>query len=303
MRIFIYFLFLCAAPAVGFGQKSITPMDLSSETCSDLYDKGSGYGLDGMYQKEYDTLKKFVELCANVKVLTGKGEIGFLGLDGATQYRNSDPNRFIEYRDWLKTVLYLNLDTIYYCSAVRSIWYTFNYNPPLDRDYRAMMAILKYTHDSGKCNLAFSNFDEIYGNLRELDYELWVDTVMDSIATPYDTTTLPTIDDLDMSILRGPQNSVSPIAGETQRRLSFVTAERNPFTDEVALKVELNSSTLLRLDIFDELGRSVYGEGLGYKQKGDHRFSVDGKNWSSGAYFARISTSSGEVRTIKMIKQ
>jgi hypothetical protein len=303
MRIIVYILFLCAAAAIGFAHKSQTIADLTKDECSALFDKGSGYGHDGMYQKQYDTLKKFVELCANVKIGNGKGEGGFNGLDGANGYRNNDKNRHVEYREWIKSVLYLNLDTIYYCRAVSSIVTTLNYNPPVGIDYKAMEAVMRYVVDSGKCKLRFTDIQEILDEIHYYHHKLWRDTVQDSMVTPFDTTGLPTIDELGLSILRGSQNSVSPVAGETQRRLNFVTAERNPFTDEVALKVELNSSTMLRLDIFDELGKSVYGEGIGYRPKGEYRFVVDGKNWHDGAYFARISTSGGEVQTVKLIKQ
>ncbi len=279
-----------------------TTLDLSTEECSALFDKGHNYGIDGMYQKEYDTLKKFIELCANVKIGSNKGEVAFTPLDGANGYRSNDENRHVEYREWIKSVLYLNLDTIYYCRAVESIVTTLNYNPPIGRDYKAMEAVMRYVVDSGKCKLRFTDIQEILDEIHHYHHKLWQDTVQDSIATPFDTTGVPTIDDLGLSILRGQQNSVSPVAGETQRRLAFVTVERNPFTDEVALNVELNSSTMLRLDIFDELGKSVYGEGIGFKPQGEYRFVVNGKNWSSGAYFARVSTSGGEVQTIKLIK-
>ena len=253
----------------------------------------------------YDTLRKFVEQCAKVKVFNGQ-EIVFGEIDGAVEYRNSDLNRYVEYREWLKSVLYLNTDTgisgmRYYCRAVQSLWYTFNYNPPTGADFKAMQAILKYVHDSGKCELYFSDYEEILAGLRKRQYEFYIDTCKDTSVTPFDTTWLPTIDDIDMSILRGPQNSVSHATHES--RLGELIATCNPFTDILELKYRLDKSAMVRIDIFDELGRSVYGEGIGYKPSGEYRITIAGSSWASGAYYARLSTSGGEVQTIKMIKQ
>jgi len=301
MRIIIYLFILCVVPVVGFGQSIQTITDLSKEDCGSLFDKGHNYGIDGMYQKEYDTLKKYVELCANIKIGNSKGEVAFTPLDGANGYRNNDENRHVEYREWIKSVLYLNLDTIYYCRAVSSIVTTLNYNPPVGRDYKAMEAVMRYVVDSGKCKLRFTDIQDILNEIHYYHHQIWRDSVQDSIATPFDTTGLPTIDDLGLSILRGLQNSVTPATNEP--RLGELIATRNPFTDILELKYRLDKSAMVRIDVYDLLGRSVYSEGQGYKAEGEHVLSLQSKAWASGSYYVRLSSPSGEVKTVKVVKE
>ena len=273
--------------------------------CNDLYVKGSNYNGGGNYQMAYDTLRKFIEQCANVKVFNGQ-EIVFGELDGAVQYRSSKDERFVEYRDWLKSVLYLNRDTgipgmRYYCRAVQSLWYTFNYNPPTGTDFKAMQAILKYVVDSGKCDLYFSDYEEILEGLRKEQYNYYIDTCKDTIATPFDTTWLPTLEEINMTILRGPQNSLTPATPEPH--LGELIATRNPFADVLELKYRLAKSGMVRIDVYDLLGRAVYAEGQGYKQDGEHVLSLQAKSWSPGRYYVRLSTPSGDVKTVKVVKE
>jgi hypothetical protein len=288
-------------------QEPQTQLDEPTKTeCESLFNKALDYGFSGKpedYQKQYDTAKKYVELCANIQIGLSKGERGFSLTGGGNGYRSEDPNRYIEYRDWLKSVLYLNPDSAYYCADVDEIIGTFVYNPPVGYDFKAMEAIMRWAHDSGKCVVYYSDIEEQLAALRKHWHQSWVDTSYDTTTAPWDTTNFPNIDDLDLSILRGTQGSVNPIASNAPSRLGTVTVERNPFTDEVALKVQFIASTMLRLDIFDELGKQVYAEGLGYNPQGEHRFIVDSHDWSFGTYYARISTSGGEVRTVMLVKQ
>jgi hypothetical protein len=289
----------------GSSQTTQSVMELSSKDCLGLYDLAEDYLHSNKYQQAYDTAKKFVEECANVVVISGnKGSIGFGITSSANFARNDDKNRFDEYREWLKSVLYIGTDTSYYCRDVDAIMGTyFNYNSAVGGpDYRAMETILRWVTDSGKCDYYFGDFEVRLKEIRDYWHTIWVDSSLDTTVYPWDTT-LTTIDDLDLSILRNQPGSVNPIAAGASSRLGIVTTERNPFTNEIALKVELYLPTMLRLDIYDELGRQVYGEGLGYKPQGEHRFTITSHDWSAGIYYARISTSGGEVRTVKLVKK
>ncbi|HEY6171364.1 MAG TPA: T9SS type A sorting domain-containing protein [Candidatus Kapabacteria bacterium] len=270
--------------------------------CQWLQDRVNRNSQSNFHQRTVDTGKIFIEKCANYDGAWG----AFSDISYSLDFLKTDSNRYINYVGWLKDVLYLNtIDSLYWCADVSSLVYTFHYVDTRGRgDGLGAIAILKYVKESGRCigTGLPDDYEEDYRFYMDDIIKTWRDTVTDSIATPLDTT-LPSLEDLDLQILRGKSGVASGGAVSNAPRLSYVTAERNPFTDEVALKVELTTSTMLRLDIFDELGRSVYGEGLGYKQKGDHRFSVNGNVWSDGVYYARISTSGGEIRTVKLIKQ
>ncbi|HEY6172210.1 MAG TPA: T9SS type A sorting domain-containing protein [Candidatus Kapabacteria bacterium] len=307
MRIIIYLFILCAVPVISFGQNKIHLQDkhqiqVDTTDCAWLEDRVNRNSQSNFHQRTVDTGKIFIEKCANYDGAWG----AFSDISYSLDFLKTDSNRYINYVGWLKDVLYLNTqDSGYWCADISALVYTFHYVDNRGKgDGLGALAILKYVKDEGKClNFGFiDDYEEDYRFYMNEVIKTWRDTVTDSIATPLDTT-LPSLEDLDLEILRGKSGVVSGGAVSNAPRLSYVTAERNPFTDEVALKVELTTSTMLRLDIFDELGRSVYGEGLGYKQKGDHRFSVSGKAWAHGVYYARISTSGGEIRTVKLIKQ
>ena len=80
----------------------------------------------------------------------------------------------------------------------------------------------------------------------------------DTIDFPQDTT-LPTIDDLGLGILRGPpagvQNDTTPSTGITN-----ITATDNPFDKQTTIYFETGEYAYLSFQVFDVLGRVVQGD-------------------------------------------
>ncbi len=64
----------------------------------------------------------------------------------------------------------------------------------------------------------------------------------------------------------------------------------NPFNNSANLRLSLSGDTNLKLEIYDILGRKVETAADGYFYQGDYSFAIDGSNWESGVYFARIIT-------------
>jgi hypothetical protein len=267
--------------------------------CSYLLDRGERNFSSELYRQANDTLRLFIENCASID----GSWLEFTPLTASVMYMDTNNERFIDYREWLKKVLYYNTtDSDYYCADVQSIYSTFHYFEGRGYDLLGGLAVGKYIKETGRCkNWPFMlDYDTAYKMSINIVTEMWRDTVKDSVKTPLDTT-LPSIDGLGLGILRGPSEVKS---GEvTSKRFINFSAERNPFTDNVALKAELSAPTMLRLDVFDELGHQIYGEGLGYKQAGEFTYRVNSKGWASGMYYARLATSGGEVKTIKLIKE
>jgi len=289
---------LCAS--VSFGQSSL---DLPKGECDRLRSKAKGL-LDAFKNRQaYDTARYLLENCSYDLESTFDFMTATSAAQGVSQEDTATEKViFADYRQWLVEVIHLNKDSIWYCNDAAAIFSTFNYYPNgRGFDHNGGISLLKYLIDSSGCG-----GDSIYWvrwqSIRQDQLEIWRDTVQDSINSPLDTT-LPSLDELGLHGIRGQQNSVSPAIGVSTKHIASLTAEQNPFTNEAALNVELTNPTLLRLDIFDELGRTIYGEGLGYKPKGEYRFTIDGNEWPSGVYYARISATSGEVRTVKLIKQ
>jgi hypothetical protein len=82
-------------------------------------------------------------------------------------------------------------------------------------------------------------------------------------------------------------------------RTSSPRADRNPKPVLRHLGVEV-SSLEKRYDLFL---KAVYSEGQGYKPEGEHILSLQTKGWSPGSYYVRLSSPSGEVKTVKVVKE
>jgi hypothetical protein len=297
MRIIIYILFLCALPEMVIGQTSQSV--LNDTSC--LYRRENGYFLThgGKYQEGYEAYQGYFENCAS----DSDSWKEFTGIGSANSFRHPDDKyRFTEYREFLKKILYYNLAEQYYCRDVVEIAGTFYwFDDVRGKDFNGSNTIIRYLLESGKCTSDSENrafFLQKYYENRQSQFQYWRDTVHDSLATPIDTT-LPSLEDLGLGILRG-QNGV--VDRTSEPRLGDLIATRNPFTDILELKYRLEKSAMVRIDVYDLLGRAVYSEGQGYKAEGEHVLSLQSKSWSSGSYYVRLSSPSGEVKTVKVVK-
>jgi hypothetical protein len=285
----------------GIIPKEQTPQSVLIDTTCD-YKRGIAYNLThgGKYQEGYEAYQQYFEYCA----LEPNSRFEFGGIGSANGYRNDKVERFSEFREWLKKVLYYNPDERYYCADVGEILGTFEwFDSVRGHDRLGAIAIAQYLLDSKKCadSLNVEFLKEGIEDEYRLHYEKWRDTVQDSLKTPLDTT-LPSLEDLGLGILRGNPNSVvSPASLE--ERIAELIATRNPFTDILELKYRLDKSAMVRIDVYDLLGRAVYSEGQGYKAEGEHLLSLQSKAWASGSYYVRLSSPSGEVKSVKVVKE
>jgi hypothetical protein len=297
MRIIIYILFLCIMPVMGFGQIPQLKLNQASIHCDSLYDKGINFFQGGKYEEAYSYHKKYIENCAQEKRSGGV----FSRMSTANYVRSKDDSRFPEFREWLKKVVYYNLDSNYYCEDVASIIKTFGYFDSIrGNDALGAIAIVKYLKQEGKCSYYYDYWDQASKESMEYLVSNYRDTVKDSLKTPLDTT-LPSLEGLDLEILRGPNQGVVAITREP--RLRELIATRNPFADILELKYRLDKSAMVRIDVYDLLGRAVYSEGQGYKAEGEHVLSLQPEGWASGSYYVRLSSPSGEVKTVKVVKE
>ena len=116
-------------------------------------------------------------------------------------------------------------------------------------------------------------------------------------------TTIPTLEQLGLGFLLT-HNAVSPSTALPTIYLASFTSSPNPFKAEITLSFELNRMAYVTVEVFDPLGRKVWGDDHGYSlDKGIHTVHLDGAKLSSGSYYARISTGFGEVKTVKIIKE
>jgi hypothetical protein len=294
----------------GYGYVSpiITPLSGNSELpdsiCYLLYMKGDGYSGSFQYQRAYDTLRFFIEHCPFYMMYVPSA---FSTIGSNVGVLVQDFKETVEhYREWLKSVLYLNPDTIYYCADAIEIAtsYVF-FNDSVDLDGDAAVTICKWLLDSTHCAGYKNDILHIWHDqARYWQERHWRDTVKDSIATPLDTG-YKTLDELNLSILRQGQSGVEPriLTQLNHHPISEARAIPNPMKDEVELWYMLTEGALVRIEIFDALGKQLYSEPQGYKPQGENRLDLVTKDWSSGTYYARLSTLGGETKTIKLIKE
>lgn len=302
MRIIVYIFFLCAASVVGFGQSPQNITDLTKDECADLSYKGQGYSGSGQYQKAYDTLKYYIEQCPMQK--ESWMEFGTISSNAGPlidMYKETAVN----YREWLKSVLYLNPDTLYYCSDAIQIAASYGIgNDSVGVDGDAGVTVARFLMDSTNCSFFAEEIIDTWEYNRYWQIKTWRDTVTDSLKTPLDTG-YTTIDALGLQILRGPTNDVVPDIRTPLNKRPIVEARAipNPIKDELELWYKLAEGALVKIEVYDALGKQICSLAQGYKPEGENRLHLDTQSWSSGSYYARFTTLGGEVKTIKLLKE
>jgi hypothetical protein len=192
-------------------------------SCFEWRDYGRSLKNQQKYQASYDTLKTFMEHCASESIapsvfVTQTGNVVSLA--------EFDKSYWVDYREWLKKVLYYSSDSNYYCLDADAIIGTFQYFPGRGYDINGSLAVAKYLFESGKCSLYWDRYAKAWGPTREDQFKHWQDTVSNPESTPFDST-LPTLEDLGLGILRGPQGSV----GRDERMKLEWLAVPNPFIE------------------------------------------------------------------------
>ncbi len=246
------------------------------------------------YSQQYDSLRKYIETCPNDE---GSFHAFAKTTADVQEYLPNDTLRYDRYRNWLVSVLYLNTtESYYFCACVEAIAGTYVYGKAAIPN--AWLAVVKYLLDNPTCNQ--EGLKDSYNNTIKSRHDTWVSRGSDP-KHPEDTT-LPSLEDLGLGFLL--HNTVTPSTALPAIYLASFTSSPNPFKTETTLSFELNRMAYVTVEVFDPLGRKVWGDEHGYSlDKGIHTVHLDGAKFSSGTYYARISTGFGEVKTVKLVKQ
>jgi hypothetical protein len=273
-----------------------TTLSIDTDECTRLREKTGGLLTDNYFQTAYDTGRSYMQHCA---LLNGTwGEFG--KLNWANQSRGGDMSRYLDYREWLKAVLYLNtIDSDWYCADAFAITGTFKYFPNTGWDMNGELAVMQYILKSAKCPHFISDFSELYTKVRLLQHQQWLDSSKGDTNLNKLDTTLPSLHSIGLDILLGrPEHSAAESATFD---IAGLHATVNPFTKETEIAFELGDRELMQLRVYDALGRVVFDNGIGnVLEAGARSFKIDGKNWANGVYYARLSTNRGLVRTLKL---
>jgi hypothetical protein len=256
-------------------------------------------------QKTYDSSRYMIDHCAQFNRLDGIGIWSFFGeATGGLQYISDDPNRWPPYRDWLKKVLYYNMDTDYYCADVEAILSSMQYfNAERGLDRNGSLAIIKFLRDSHLCLSHYYMDPQVWTQTRTDQYNTWRDTSHSGHINPLDTT-LPTLEDLDLQILRGPQyaavkNAFTPA---TNKKIEYFTISDNPFKEATTLRFGLSDAEYMKIEIYDVLGNKVYSDSQLFGE-GNKEWIIAGKSLPEGVLYARLLTMGGEVKTVKLVHE
>lgn len=283
------------------------PSSADSDECVALQMDVHGLAQGGSYQKLYDSARYAIEQCALVVGLPFAIWEDFGGATAGCQYKSDDNNRWPPYREWLKKVLYYSPDSIYYCEDVEAIYSTLQYfNAERGNDVNGMLAILQFMKDSSRCLSFFNHLEEDWAYLRHQQFVYWSDTVRNPLNTSKtQDTVLPSLEDLDLQILRGPQyaavkNAFSP--SNSAEKILSLQASENPFTDATTLIFRLANAEYMRVDLYDELGKPLYSDTHLYGE-GTNEWLIPGGQLPHATIYARLSAMNGNVRTIKLARR
>ncbi len=279
-------------------QNVVKPLAILSDTsCKKKFAMGVSYIEDGTNNAVIDTgdsiLMEYIETCYD----TDQAYLAFIYLNG-----HGDSAGYATFREWLKSVLWLGpMYPGWYCYCAQDIYLSYE-GFDAGGDLNASIAVIEYLDSSGRCNYAGDSI-----SLVAQRHRYWLDTVRqlhhnDTIDFPEDTT-IPTIDELGLQILRGPPAGVQDVP-PSPTGISSLTASENPFKKETTISFETGEYAYISFQVFDVLGRVVQGDYKGAVQPpGAYSFTVDGANLASGTYYARITTPIGVTRTLKLVKE
>ncbi len=290
-------------PNESIKEKNGTPLqsvveDTSFDHCVTLIKKAESLNESQQYQAAYDAYKAYIESCAYLSnSWTTISDVG-----GMNTKRSGDFARYAEYREWLKKVLYYNLDTNYYCADVSQMFGTFLwFNDQRGDDERGAMAVLYFLVQTNRCPKATAYYDTVTipGGWRDL-YVKWSDSVRNPTLTPF-VSTLPSLEDLGLGILRGKPADVKKFIDAARGEiLTNIIALENPFSSETKIDFTCREAVAIRFEVFDLLGKKVYDGGNRVYDEGLDQIVLPGNGLPHGELFARFSASDGTVKTIKL---
>jgi hypothetical protein len=287
--------------------------------CGSLWSNGIALSDYGEFQNSYDTLRLFIQSCP----LTPNGWRAFSDVNGAVAgWTAGGVGRWPDFLAWLKQVLYLNPDTLWYCADAQDMM------TALQNDEGAQQSVAKYILESNKCPAFTSAWNTYYSSSSHWRHQFWLDSIVgkydtvqpygmyqwwldsvvnkDTLANPYDST-IPSLQQVNLQILLGPQyaSAVGASSPITSQALLSAQLLENPMKDEIDVSYEMGRTALVTMELRDVLGRSVPIANAKYQlqQPGDHTATLPAPNLPQGTYYLRITTDVGDAITLKIVKE
>lgn len=268
---------------------SMASAQFDEQACNLLYFKGRAYRNEDRWQEAYDTLKLFIETCPeNIYA-----PVSFSAMYHSVQNLwNDDTTSYERFREWIKSVLYLNTtNPRYFCSAVGAIAGTF-------KTTNQSLAVMKYLIEQKDCDHA--DLRESYHQGRISQYEWWLNG---DTSIPLDTT-LPSLQELGLELLLD-RNGVAPnqtfVANSAVTKLSLHT---NPASKSSMLSFNIDQPGKTSIILYDALGKvaQVFDAGT-RRNPGIYESYLHLRDLTPGTYYVRVTLDDIHSKTIRLVKQ
>lgn len=268
------------------------------EYCDFLKDRAHRNKTGERWKHAYDTFRVYIDSCHYEE--DSWRQFGPLSVSAGDLAEGKQDPVLLEFREWIKRVMYLNtINPNYYCAAVNALFTTFNYETD-ERgfDINGMLAIYNHLIQTNKCPDWTEEYNRLFTFWRDQQRDIYLDTMHPG--SPELDTTLPSLEELGLEFLLSPPKTVEPLVLNS---LAAVRVQENPFRDENELLFELASPAYISISIYDGLGRRVWGTSdPSFFDRGSHSRIFSLPENSAGAYYLRMEQIGGGVKTVKIQK-
>ena len=281
--------------------KPQSTLDSLPTGCQMTFNTGMSAEDNFLWQICYDSLKYFIEHCAQEPY----AHEAFSSMSDAVS-KFTDTESITRYREWLESVMYLNtIDPEYFCAVVENIAFSKYDYPGYDTSLsirlkagNTALAILQWLIQNTNCDSAYVRSQ--YTKSRQSQYATW----RNDTTILFDTT-LPTMHYLGLDTLLAKHFLYAwvPSGGYFGKHVASYSVSENPLHSETTLRFALTDPEYVRVDVFDLLGNRFFTSPGRLLDAGNHEMPIDLSNAPSGSYFLRILLGTGEVRTIKLIRE
>ncbi|HET6402060.1 MAG TPA: T9SS type A sorting domain-containing protein, partial [Candidatus Kapabacteria bacterium] len=273
--------------------------------CDSMYLIGYQGENDGNYTESYDTLKYFMEHCdTDHWALYGFGD---METDVQEYGLGPRPQCWIEFKNWLISVLPLRQDPAWFCADVQALVGSLGTDPEGDTAWadinagtNAQLAVIRWLLQNPLC--ATSGDSEAYDGSRGGQWNAWVASV-DTNKVKLDTT-LPSLHDLGLDSVLKYGALLGVHEPEMESIISNASASPNPAGTGTEIYFTTNREAYVKIDLFNLLGVKLGVTGFeDVLEAGNHEVPISLSGLPSGTYYARIVTTYGEVQTVKLVKE
>jgi hypothetical protein len=271
---------------------------VEQDSCHILYAKAQSYSQNQLVQKEFDTLKKFITSCPfDPNVPRAFNQIA----SASALILPKDSMVWVNFRYWLISMLYANtVDPNYFCECVRAISGTFYY--PSDTGRAILhainlgLAVDQWLLLNTSCDTPYLWQD--YQGSRWAQRQSW----LNDTSLPLDTT-LPSMHELGLDTVLA-KHFILNSAGSIEHILTSAIASPNPAKEGVVITFGLAKSSYVHIQLYDVLGTEVSSSHFeALFETGNQAVPISLHDLPSGTYYARIITSPGDSRTVKLVKE